>query len=1027
MKSMTATLILTLGLLAGFPQATAADVETITNREGGDAGLVVLVEPEDASLAAELAAGGKHLVVALSADAARVAQWDAALAEAGVHPVADAIHWLNPDELPFPSNKVNALVLDAATAGRLGEEEVRRVINPGHGFALVDGQEIRKPRPEGMDVWLAYNYDGTGNRLSRDTLEPPNSIQFLAAGRVASGGEILITDRVLYHRGGGNQPHELTRRDGPPGARAYDPFSGVVRWRIPRTLGDRHAKRWDFDIFTDGHRLFAPRSDDTSDRELEMMTYDLLTGEIIEERLPHIQWSERLKSREVRSLGPFVYPGTRHIVSDGKRVYQVDVAQTVRALSADGTELLWEKRFADDECTYQVASDGKIVAVVLTSTDEYILDRQHDFKNNAKPAAAIVGLDAATGEQRWRYDGVKGRPIWYLIADFGAVVAASHLHPPGRSRQNPDMNIMVSLDAATGKEHFKRVGEEDFIGIHLRSDNTGMSVNGDTIMYHHTSGTVIFNLRTGEVLERGSIRLKPDFEPRHTIFWTAANTRWLLGDGTFVSYDGSIREEWASRLVEQGYMGFAQKPANNMLYTRPAGNPPRHLGDLVAMAREEHFPDILPDDRRLLVRGRADGVRDAAPADWPTFRGDFSRRAWRAADGPAKLEPAWTAQIDVSSPQGAIPSTWALSGVSPGVVTQPVADSQRVLVAVPERHELICLDLADGSQRWATRLSGRVTAPPTLAGNVAFVGVNDGTVSAINLEDGSVIWTFLAAPYERLHNVYQQLESTHPVNSSPVLLDGTLYVAAGRHGSIHQGILVWALDPATGEPKARQTVTHPRTNCLMQVVGDRLRINFTDLHPDTLDWRDLVTSSTSTYPAETDAPFIYPRTRGHHVTGMGWTGPNPLWSGYYMFGREGSERRHTHVILTDDHFAVASVWQGGIRYRELSRENPALNQPTRSMDFRVDMRGSFAHGRLTHIFAGAGRYRYALNPLGSRSSPGLYLSAWDASQDEPELSQVTVEQVHEGETLILDGIAIAHGHVIVTTTEGRVLAFKEPE
>ncbi len=76
MKKITRPIaaMLALSLLAVMPRATAADLQTITSREGGEAGLVVLVEPADVTLATELAAAGRHLVVALSADAARVAQ-----------------------------------------------------------------------------------------------------------------------------------------------------------------------------------------------------------------------------------------------------------------------------------------------------------------------------------------------------------------------------------------------------------------------------------------------------------------------------------------------------------------------------------------------------------------------------------------------------------------------------------------------------------------------------------------------------------------------------------------------------------------------------------------------------------------------------------------------------------------------------------------------------------------------------------------------------------------------------------------
>ena len=99
------------------------------------------------------------------------------------------------------------------------------------------------------------------------------------------------------------------------------------------------------------------------------------------------------------------------------------------------------------------------------------------------------------------------------------------------------------------------------------------------------------------------------------------------------------------------------------------------------------------------------------------------------------------------------------------------------------------------------------------------------------------------------------------------------------------------------------------------------------------------------------------------------------------------------------------------------------------MEWGIELLGSFAHDELHPIFAGAGRYRYlaSLPSPSHRRDQEMYISVWDTSQDDPELSQITVDPLHDGEAFIPDGIAIAHGHVIITTTEGRVMAFRSAE
>ena len=85
--------------------------------------------------------------------------------------------------------------------------------------------------------------------------------------------------------------------------------------------------------------------------------------------------------------------------------------------------------------------------------------------------------------------------------------------------------------------------------------------------------------------------------------------------------------------------------------------------------------------------------------------------------------------------------------------------------------------------------------------------------------------------------------------------------------------------------------------------------------------------------------------------------------------------------------------------------------------------GDFGLRDLHVKFAGAGRYRYAA----TRRGRDLAVAVWDAAQAAPEWSLTTIDLVNNREDIIADGIAISHGHLIVTTTAGRVLAFRGAE
>ncbi len=1002
-------------MLAGQPLARAAETEVITGRDGGDGGLVVLVEPGDTALAQALARTDRHLVVALSADAGRVARMDEAFAQAGVHPVADAMHWRQPAALPFQTHTVNSLVLDAETARRLGADEVRRVIVPGYGFALIDGQELRKPRPEGMDTWLGWNRDGTGNRMSRDTeLRPPNSIRWLTGPR--HGGPHIVADRVHYLEaafGSGHYHYGAIFGRRPFEGHARDAFSGVHLWKL-RYDDSPTLLPWNNIFFSDGARLFlpadgagrAPRGQPPT--HVDMQVRDIRTGEVLAEALPHARWGERVRAGEIRTGDwGMAFSWYHRIISDGTRIYQADGGHIVRALRADGGEVLWERSVENDGFADMVATDGTTLAVVVASTDNFPAPSFRNFNRNANRAKVILGLDPATGRERWRYDGAEGYPLAFLIVDHGVVAAASHLVGPRHvqeratsMRSTPEVaasSFLVSLDAATGREHFRHAGTEAFAELNNRGDRAGLNVRSDRIIYNESMYAYAYDIRSGRLL--GEV----DWQTRFT-GWSATTQNYLLNGTRFLSHDGTVDEE--SGISHSDYGSF-NRPAHGALHI--AGgfrttSSRRSVGETMALAHEARFPDPVPDGQRLLTRGRATGVRNAAPADWPTFRGDFARRGWRPADGPARLTPAWQTAIgNLPAYDGpGIRYDWEQNSDSPGVITQAVADAQRVLVSVPDRHEIVCLNLSDGQERWRTRLSARSAAPPTLAGDVAFVGLNDGTVSALNLNDGAVIWTFLAAPYERYHNAHQQIESTHPVRSSPVLHDGLLYVAAGRHGRSDNGVFVWALDPATGEPRNRTVITDQHVNDVMQLANGRLMVAYSYLDPATLRGMD-----------GRGSPVIIPDEQGHDG-GMGWIGPYLLWRGYRVHGPDGM-RRAGPAIQTDTAFwrFIAGAF-AEMAFDDVGEHQRVIRTASEHFADRTGPRS------LLTFLAGAGRYHYAV----TRAGGNIRVAVADTSAETQETYDFEIARGRE--LVIPDSIAIAHGHVILTTTAGRVLAFRAP-
>jgi outer membrane protein assembly factor BamB len=77
-------------------------------------------------------------------------------------------------------------------------------------------------------------------------------------------------------------------------------------------------------------------------------------------------------------------------------------------------------------------------------------------------------------------------------------------------------------------------------------------------------------------------------------------------------------------------------------------------------------------------------------------------------------------------------------------------------------------------------------------------GSRDGWVYCLRASDGALAWRFKDLP-DRLIGAYGQLESKWPVAGSVLILNGTLYFAAGRCSYLDGGIFLYALNPRTGE------------------------------------------------------------------------------------------------------------------------------------------------------------------------------------------------------------------------------------
>jgi outer membrane protein assembly factor BamB len=147
---------------------------------------------------------------------------------------------------------------------------------------------------------------------------------------------------------------------------------------------------------------------------------------------------------------------------------------------------------------------------------------------------------------------------------------------------------------------------------------------------------------------------------------------------------------------------------------------------------------------------------------------------------PVNLTRAWKTQIGGE-----------LSGV--------VVAHNKLLVSMVDRQMICCLDADNGTRLWTFIAGGRVDSPPTVYRGMAIFGCRDGYVYALRISDGELVWQFRGAPLDRRTVVRERLESLWPIHGSVLIVNGTVYFAAGHTSYLDGGIRIYGLDVGSGQ------------------------------------------------------------------------------------------------------------------------------------------------------------------------------------------------------------------------------------
>lgn len=610
------------------------------------------------------------------------------------------------------------------------------------GVAVIGGKMRVKPWPDGIDGWSHFLHGPDNNAVARDT-------------QVSTPRHLQWTCGPLWSRS-----HEF-----------LSSISGMI---------------------SDGGRLFyfvdegLPGTTDAPIPERwHLVARDAFNGKLLWKRAVEKWGTQGWKRKALRATNRTA--PLRFIAGDGHLFVTLGFGAPVSRLDGttgktlhvfEGTEGAQELRYLDGMLVVPMGKEG--LAVFNAGTGRKLWEAKGNIR--AQVTAACNGkvffqagqnLCCRTlqdGREIWK--PAKRAPVSQLLVFEKYLIAG-------------DARGIEALAADTGKSlwSIKQKASRDALfvarGLLWINSTTGLSLETGKV---HTKVA-----GAGTVLSDGHhLRCYP----------SRATERFIITPergAEFISITGGehTQNDWL-----RGPCTFGVLPCNGLMYVAP--NPcfcytgVKMTGFNAFAGLKSGDQPLIPDAERLekgpaygLVKGLQGHVPD--PAMWPAYRHDGRRTGGVSTAVDGDLKKMWSIKLG-------------------GKLTQPVVADGMVFIASRETHTLHALDFRNGKTLWTYTAGGRIDSPPAVFGGAVIFGTAHGRVHCLRKKDGQAAWMFRAALTDRLMVAYDQLESPWRVHGSVLVEKGVAYFTAGRSTYLDGGILVYALDAATGKMLHKKTL-----------------------------------------------------------------------------------------------------------------------------------------------------------------------------------------------------------------------------
>ena len=801
--------------------SAARDLDGLIELSGLSPGLVVVLEPDDVGRIA--ARQESHcLVDVLLRDADAVQAARTAIAQSGRYGQTTAREY-DGEHLPYIDNLVNLIV--AESESRVSPEEIVRVLAPrgvalirkdanaklllgipyavsqtGSGFTMFE-----KPVPPGMDDWTHYLYDASGNAVSKDSLVgPPRRIQWVGSPRrtrhhdhIASVSALACAaGRVFFiNDAGSSRSIHL-----PPkwSLIARDAFNGNILWTKdmpnwvnplwPLKSGPAATPRR---LVASGDGVFV-----TLGIDAPVSLLDAKTGKQVR------VFPETRFARELIVSGETLLC----VAAAGATDYNAYVPSYERSPQEQGVvDKSWGSRNEIRRVVALEPASGKVLwrtespvtplSLAASSGRAFFHDGESihavDLKSGGKlwvsePLAKLAVRSPSYGPSLVATpDAVLfaggNRKMTALAPTSGEVLWNSQ-HPPSGYRSPEDLFVIGHRVMAAGIRNIQPSSTGEFTVHDLLTGQRQTAFPADTLGHF----------------------------PHHRCYRSKATEKYILTSRTGIEFVDTATGRWQNHFWTRGGCLVGVMPANGLVYT-----PPHHCACFSA-AKLEGFHALGPgpvptfdaDDSKRLEKGpayerlgdlRVHGEEEDA---WPMHRHDAARSGFLPVPVGPILRDGWTADVG-------------------GRLTSPVIAGGKAVVASIDTHTVHAFDAAGGRKAWSFVAGGRVDSAPTVFQGRVLFGSADGWIYCLDAAGGELAWRFRAAPAERLHGAYEQLESVWPVHGSILIEKNRIHAVAGRSRFTDGGLRLLRIDPFTGK-KVSETTYDERNH----QTGDDLHKQF---------------------------------------------------------------------------------------------------------------------------------------------------------------------------------------------------------